>query len=391
MKKFTVVLMALVMVFAVTAANADDAEKSADKPVKEVKFGGRIMNDWFWADVDDNAPNADDFVSGNEFRRARFFMSGTLYGNVEFKAQYDFGGGEADFKDVWMGLKLSGAKLKVGHFKAPFSLEELTSSKYITFAERSLVNAFALGRETGVALFGAAGEKKKENITWGIGMFTDADDFGEAPAHDDTYIFAARVTFLPMYEDGDLFHLGAGFYYKDLQEGTSYRVRQRPETHLSPRVIDTRISNSDSVMTFGLEGAFVFGSAHGAAEYMMMNIDSPDNNDPELTGFYAYVGYFLTGDHRRYKTSAGAFDRTKPNSPFTGDDEGMGAWEIAGRYSMLDYDENAGDMELTTFTAALNWYLNNYTVIKFNYVYFERGDLSDATGNQFVTRFQIDF
>ncbi len=64
-------------------------------------------------------------------------------------AQYDFAGGDADFKDVYVGLKkLPGVgTLKVGHFKEAFGLEELTSSKYITFIERSLpTEAFAPSR-----------------------------------------------------------------------------------------------------------------------------------------------------------------------------------------------------------------------------------------------------
>jgi len=385
-KTLVAVLMAFAMVlFAGVGVMADDAEGADEKPVKDVKWGGRIMQDWFWFDVDDNVPSASDFVNGNEFRRARIFMSGTLYGNIEFKAQYDFAGGDADVKDLYMGIKgMPFGTLRIGHFKAPFSLEELTSSKYITFIERSLINMLSLGREAGFAALGSEG-----NWTWGVGLFTDADDYGEASAHDDNYIFAGRVTFLPYKDGNDLFHIGAAAYMKDLGEGTTVRFRQRPEAHLTPRVIDERISGSDAVTTIGLEAATVMGSFHGAAEYMMAMIDSPENGDPEITGFYAYGGFFLNGDVRKYKGSSGAFDRTKPASVFG--DEGMGAWEIAARISQLSYDEAIGDQELTNFTVALNWYLNNYTVIKFNYIYFERGDLNDATGNIFVTRFQIDW
>jgi phosphate-selective porin OprO/OprP len=395
MKKsvFSALLMAVAMVLSLSAVAVadDDAEKADDKPVKDVSWGGRIMNDWFWADVDDNVPNADDFVSGNEFRRARLFAKGTLYSNIEFKFNVDFAGGDADWKDVYMGLKgLPFGTLRLGHFKVPFSLNELTSSKYITFVERSLPMALVPSRETGLAILGSAGEKKKENVSYGFGVFTDADDYGEAEAHDDMYLFAGRVTFVPWQEGKDLFHLGAGFYYKDVDEGTNYRVRQRPETHLSPRVIDASMIDVDSVMAWNIEGAFVFGSMHGAGEYIMLTGDAT-SGDPEISGFYGYVGFYLTGDHRNYKNSAGAFDRTKPNNVFDGKGEGMGAWEVAARYSRLDYNEDLGDLELSDITVALNWYLNNYTVIKFNYVYFERGDLSDATGNQFVTRFQVDF
>ena len=82
-------------------------------------------------------------------RRIRLFISGTVYKNVGFKIQVDFAGGPdsaPDPKDVWFSLKkifLNGT-VKMGHFKEMFGLEELTSSKYISFIERSTVtNAFA--------------------------------------------------------------------------------------------------------------------------------------------------------------------------------------------------------------------------------------------------------
>ena len=69
---------------------------------------------------------------------------------MSFKAQYDFAGGDVDFKDVWIGLDGQDClgcmfpDITVGHFKEYFSQEELTSSKYITFLERSLpVSTFA--------------------------------------------------------------------------------------------------------------------------------------------------------------------------------------------------------------------------------------------------------
>lgn len=44
---------------------------------------------------------------GVEFRRARIFASGSFENNVFFKAQYDLAGGDADFKDMYIGMKKS--------------------------------------------------------------------------------------------------------------------------------------------------------------------------------------------------------------------------------------------------------------------------------------------
>ena len=139
------------------------------------------MADYHFEDCDPGLACEGD---GFEFRRARLFFSGTIYDRVEFKANYDFAGGDADFKDVWIALKTSAGKVQFGHFKEPFSLEELNSSKYLPFLERSLNNAFAPGRNSGIGFSGKKGDK----FNWGIGAFYDANDFGISSSEDNVNI-----------------------------------------------------------------------------------------------------------------------------------------------------------------------------------------------------------
>lgn len=68
-----------------------------------------------------------------------------------------------------------------------------------------------------------------------------------------------------------------------------------------------------------------------------------DLASPLYWGGYVQVGYFLTGEHRPYKRSAGVFDRLRPYENFSfirGEDgslqRGLGAWELVARYGYLD-------------------------------------------------------
>jgi hypothetical protein len=79
-----------------------------------VKVGGRIHFDWGGIRPDsalrrneDNGVYGDNALKGDgvEFRRARFSISGTLWENYLFKTQYDFAGSDADFADVYLGVK----------------------------------------------------------------------------------------------------------------------------------------------------------------------------------------------------------------------------------------------------------------------------------------------
>jgi len=72
----------------------------------------------------------------------------------------------------------------------------------------------------------------------------------------------------------------------------------------------------------------------------------------------------------------------------------LGAWELAARYSYIDL--NSKDIQggrLADFTAGINWYMNNFSKIQFNYI---RADLTNAAfgsgiANIYGLRAQFDF
>ena len=345
---------------------------SADKAFK-LKFGGRIQADYTFVDAD-AALEGDTEGDGFEFRRTRLAFSGTIYERIEFKLQYDFAGGDADAKDVYIGVKNDWGTVRFGHWKEYFSLEELTSSNHITYLERSLpTQAFAPVRNSGIGVHGSNGDK----LNWGFGAFYDADGFGVSTDEDNINV-TGRIAFRPLYEDKGkrMFHLGLSATQKD--RDSSIRFRARPEAHLSGRFVDTGNFAADSALIYDLELAGVHNSFHWAAEYMQADVDTPNGSDPSFSGGYVSVGYFLTGEHRRYKTSTGTFDRIKPSENL-GKDGGRGAWEIAFRYSTIDLtDGGIVGGEQDDWTLALNWYLNPATRMMLNWVHADVDDVGEA-------------
>ncbi len=346
-----------------------DSEDSSFK----LKFGGRIMADYLFASGDDGLSGIED---GFNFRRARFFFSGTLYDRITFKAQYDFAGGDADFNDVYIGIKQDWGEVRFGHFREHYSLEAQTSSKYIPFLERALpILAFDPGRNSGVGVHGKSGDK----FNWGVGVYYDADSFGVSTGEDNINI-TGRVAFRPLYEDKGkrLVHVGFSATQRDREDGATLRFRARPEARNAPRFIDTGSFAADSVTILDLELAGVFGPFWFQTEFLQADVDASGSGDPEFSGFYVQAGYYLTGEHRRYKTSSGAFDRQKPKSNF-GQDGGKGAWEIAFRYSTLDLNDGviAGG-EQDDISVGLNWYLNPATRLMINYVRADVEELGEA-------------
>lgn len=377
--------------------------ETRDKEFK-MKASGRIMNDWTWHSADDptekairfglGADNA--FEDGTEFRRARLGMSGEIYERVLFKGEWDWVDGDAEFKDVYVGVQKIPylGKITVGHQKEPFGLEELTSSKYITFMERAPV--FAPARNTGIEIRNDAFE---EHMQWQVAAHRETDDFGDSGdgnndtvSDDGEYVFTGRITGTPWYEQEGrrLLHLGLAASRRSPHEDEQ-RYRERPPVHQTTRFIDTGTTDRfgfdviyDKIYLFGTEGALVYGPFSMQGEWSLAHNDRKNrenfnlpgnqgepNDDVDYRAWYVYASYFLTGENRNYKHSYGVFDKIKPRDNFydkkTG--WGLGAWELALRYSDIDLEDasvNGGEMD--DITVGINWYLNPNARVMFNYV-----------------------
>ncbi len=354
-----------------------------------IKWGGRLQFDAAFIGSDDNYPVTTE--DGVEFRRARLFAEGKLYEAVDFKAEYDFAGEEnntTDFTDVLIGIQTSIGKVEAGHFKQPFGLEELTSSRFVTFMERAMPSeAFAPARDSGIMMANTLGE----STHWALGVFRRTNDIG-LDKGDGEYALTGRLTHAFLGNDGDVLHLGIA---ASERAGLSdERFRTRPEIHLLDRVVDTGSIATDGASLYGAEVAWVNGPLSVQGEYMMASLDSVNGGmDADLSGYYAFVSWFLTGESRAYKAKGAKFDRVKPAENYTGSGLG-GAWEVALRYSAVDFDDGPFDQEANGITAGLNWYLNPHSRVQLNVVQSTAEDASagvDDDATALMIRWQVDF
>lgn len=385
--------------------NLDTTDEST-----KLKLGVQVHHDWFWFDQDKDLQRQVDLEDGTEFRRARLYISGKIYGNLNFKTEYDFEDGNANFKDVY--LEMTGIpavqNVRVGHFKEPFSMEELTSDNDIPFLERSLPNIFAPSRNAGIMAYGAyLGEPKKERLTAAAGIFRTTDDFGNN-YNDGGYSGSVRVTGLPWYdaEGAHLLHLGLGYTHRNPEDTT--RIRQRPEAHGADRFVDTGAFDVEDIDSISLETAMLYGPLTLQGEYFFTDVNTQDLGDRDFSGYYVQASYMLTGETRPYKNANGVFDRIRPKHNFKlgGDDAGWGAWEVALRYSNLDLNDGHTSFvdrildrsreirggEEDNLTLGLNWYLNPNVRVMWNYTHANLDSpLYDGDLNIFQTRFQLAF
>lgn len=360
-----------------------------------LKIGGLFQADWGWIDGDaiarDLGIRLDD---DDEIRRARLYASGQFTEYLAFKLQFDFAGPGEKLLDAYLHFKRVPyvGTLTVGHFKEPFSLDELTGSANTTFLERALPNAFAPSRNWGVM---AGNAFPAERATWALGVFKNVDDrFFGSSGGGEALALTGRLTWLPHYEEGgrELLHLGAAYSLR--HPDNPVRYHQRPEAHFTGVLTDTGVLNAEWVHLFGIEAAWVRGPFSVQAEYLDAVTDASAVGDPYLDGFHVQASCFLTGEHRPYDRRKGIFKRVRPKKDFLSQG-GWGAWEIAARYSYLDLNDGALPISARTLqdiTVGLNWHLNPNVRLMWNYVRsdVDGSDTSDAA-DIFMMRVQLAF
>jgi len=356
--------------------------ESADKAFK-MKFGGRIMYDVALLSQDD-----EDQEFLGEFRRVRFFNSGTVYKNVKYKLQLDFAGKIA-FKDVFIELtKIPGiGNVRVGHFKEPFRFNSLMSSKYMALMERANNIPFAPERNAGLMLHNTYNDHL---FAWQVGVFGNGDVLGDDETGGDGSNIVARVSSkFNLVEDANdqYIHLAAAVNSRSKEEGP-YSISARPAAHLAPKLATASIASVDQVLMMNFELAAVAGPAHFRGEFLNASVSPVEGDSYNFNSYYAQVGYFLTGESKPYKSSFGGFGRVSPNQNFG--EGGPGAWELALRYQNLDLEDNEiEEQTLNGLTFGINWYLNPVTRMMINYTTGTSG--ADVTASALQMRFQIDF
>ena len=373
--------------------NMNAQDKTENKPFKPtVKVNGRIQYDFeFVTDYDKNTTDKD-WLNGNEFRRVHFSAAGKVAKNVKYKVETSFAHGSIGFRDLY--IKYNAGKLgsfAVGSMAEATGLNMMTSSKYITFFERSTLTAFQdfrWGSGIHYSNFGLFGGKVGLQMSITNPNGSAGGGFKDASLEDGmSFVARATTTLMNDKEAHKVVHLGVNY---DSRAGK--QIKFRPENHMGSKY-DTNFA-SDNRTDLGFEFGSTFGPLSLQAEYKMNNstVDA-DNKTYKINSYYAFASYFITGEHRPYKH--GAFGRVKPKNDI--DNGGMGALEVALRYSSVDNSDYLSSFSVNNYdkvnnlTFGLNWYLNAHSRIMYNYVTSDYNGLNGEKTAAHLFRVQMDF
>ena len=378
----------------------------------KLKMGGRMYGD-FRAYNSDHPRNDEFYIS-----RARIYLSGTLYNYFDFKVEADFGKGESELKDGYINLNyFPSAQVMMGQFKAPFSLERMTSANYITFIERSLpVDNLTPDRDIGVMVHGAY---EPVGLHYGAGIFnggraneSDADD------HKD---FVGRLAVIPFTERGPSLLkgllLGFSTSYGEQEAvypGDKDAIWNKGELKTAGDSeffqLNDGVVHDGKRTRLGTELAWVIGPVTLQGEWMRVDLDDMENrlgesHDLSIKGYYVQASYFLTGEEQDYDVEKAVFSRPRIKKGFDPSRGEWGAFQLCIRYDRLELSDGffnhgfADEMKYTDrasgVTAGINWYFNDMVRFMFNYNHVHFDDyVADADGDwedAFLARFQLDF
>lgn len=383
---------------AFTTCWKNGAKSSTADGAFTANWGGYVQHNWVWYGNDGSSDYTNNLNPDFGFTNIRLTADGKMYGNIMYKTDLGFADGSVAIKDVWVELtNCNFGALRIGHFKEPFSFDELTTELFTPFMVRnSVARAFAPSRNVGAMVHGT----HDDSILYQVGVFRNAGSGGNDVGNPETgeYNITARVSGRPVLEDdgNTWLHLGLAGSLRDFDGSTS----DDPDSlsggvahpvPFTPAGISTSVATDDGWL-LGLEAMYNSGAWAFMGEYGVAHADLRGGDGFTADAIALQATYWLTGETNNYLNDAGAIGRVAPKQNY-GDGDGSGAWQIGLRYDTADFDDGDVDFgDANTWTLALNWWLNPNTRFSVNLVRGEiddSADLDDVTGIAF--QFQWDF
>jgi phosphate-selective porin OprO/OprP len=383
--------------------------------VRRARIGvvGKFLEDWNYALIYDFGGASDGFASTASVGGAAvgFLPGGALSGIENAYLSYT-------------GIKPFGGKLAIegGILDLPYTLDEASSSNDIPFMERAAAGIIATNIAAG-DFRSAAGARWYTDTFW-AGAYATGPATGaihsassiNPPGTTEQFGAVARVAGQIVSGKDYSLHIGGGAEWlihppHNLIANTqTLTLSDRPELRIDPTTLVSTgaLPGVSGAQVYSAEAAGTYGPLFFQGEYFWYNVDRNAFAPlPSLRfqGGYAEAAYVLTGESRPYNPAAASYGGIVPANPFSLTGGGWGAWEIAGRFSTIDLNDQlaaangAAGGRQTIYTLALNWYANRNVRLMFDFLH---GDITKqisptnfgdagAKFNAFAMRTQVAF
>jgi phosphate-selective porin OprO/OprP len=362
--------------------------ESGDK-ANSITLSGRIQAD-FRTFEDDIAANTFDV------RRAYLGVQGKLFNDWTFDVTADLAqsstSSPSSLDVAWVNWgAYQSVQLRAGQFKMPMSIEELTSSRFIDFQERSLVNQFVPAKERGAMLHGVP----LTGVFYGVALSNgQGKNNNEVSTTIDDFDLIARLGVNAaewLQQKNMVIHVAGAYSKGDLATSStgagtgnllSARTEARGVTFFQvPALSGNSVERERQLGELSL----AWGPLKLQGEYMKTSFSGDSaagvGYDRDIDVYYAEALWMISGETYASAYRNGAYGRIIPKTNFSIRDGTWGAFEIGLRYSDLD----AGDFvasnpsgtgqlaagftnKATAYTVGLKWIMNPNVRAYLNYV-----------------------
>ena len=182
-------------------------------------------------------------------------------------------------------------------------------------------------------------------------------------------------------------HLGADAQWliraprNEITGAQTLTLSDRPELRIDPTTLISTgaLAGVSGAQVYSVEAAGTYGPLFVQGEYFWYNVDRTTTPAPlssvKFDGGYVQAAYALTGESRKYNPASASYGGIVPSHPFSLTENGWGAFEIGGRVSMMNLNNQlgtangvAGGKQLV-YTVALNWYVNRNVRFMLDYLH----------------------
>jgi len=335
-----------------------------------------------------------------ELHRNRLGVQGNLFKRIEYEVERELTEKELDagktpkspWKDVYVNLDfVKNAQVKLGKFKIPFGLDQLTGVTHNDFVYRSLGAIYlSPSRDIGGMVHGSF---LKHGLQYWTGVFQhDGDNARSSKIAGGDETFAGRVTGTPfravMQGLGEI-ELGSAFTISRLSDDSFRPNGLRGRTVMTQHVFYEPVYVKGNRRRWEADVDWTVGPASARAEYTWVSDDRQqqgigDNDLPNARARSWYVSgtWLLTGERKTRPVKA-------EENFLQG---GWGALELAARVERIWFDSAGGADDPfrnpraeTIFpetnralTLGVNWTLNRFVKLQFNGI---REHVEDAERN----------
>jgi phosphate-selective porin len=249
-------------------------------------------------------------------RRARINLTGEFAEQFDFKMEGDFGAGDGlnsnrtgfSATDIFVNWhQFPEAQIKIGQWKAPFGLEQITPDTTLYVIERSLpTGAITPERQIGVQLWGKpfinVWPEQKDLLTYYAGIF-NGNGRNTTISDNNAFMYVGRLELMPfkgkIFGQNSSLKLGADVLNSRDDKGTnisqSLNLLVNDDGSLSPFVLPTPAERT----AWSVDAWFNLGPFDLIGEYLQEKVNGlafngvPGIPDFTTNGYYITAGYFL--------------------------------------------------------------------------------------------------